>query len=200
MTLKSLNSSAIVTQITSGTKTSQPPIEAGALVLSQEVSQRALEKMLESDETPYKRTLTVEDGVNTLVPLQAKYSKDFEIAGYDIDTTNVSNDNLQAAYRAVLTSLVPLPVDKIKERLGIMAMIITLPKDFSPKVLAMKTEILAEKLHEYPADILLHTFDYIEKHNRFWPTLAEFHEHCSWQVRPRRLMKEVLHKCIASRT
>lgn len=197
MTLKSLNSSAIVTQITSSTKTSPPHTEAGALELSQEVSHLALAKMLESNETPYKRTLTVENGVSTLVPLQAKYSNDHDIVGYQIDKSAKLAD-LQEAYRRVLTTLVPMPVDKIKERLSVTAMIITLPKDFSPKVLAMKTEILAEKLHEYPADILMHTFDYIEKHHRFWPTLAEFHEHCSWQVRPRRLLKEVLHKCIAS--
>lgn len=196
MTLKSLNSSAIVTQITSGTKTSQPPTEAGALVLSQELSQRALAKMLESDETPYKRTLTVENGVSTLVPLRPKYSSEHDIVGYEIDKS-AKLAALEEAYRRVLTTLVPMPTDKIKERLSVTAMVITMPKDFSSKVLAMKTEILAEKLHEYPADILMHTFNYIEKHHRFWPTLAEFHEHCSWQVRPRKLLKEALHKCIA---
>ena len=142
----------------------------------------------------------VEDGVSTLVPLEARLNKDYEITGYYVNDHNTSNNDLLKAYHMAKSAMTPLPKADIMKRLGVMAMVITVPKDFSPKVLAMKTEVLADKLTAYPADILLKCFDYIERHNKFWPTLSEFHEYMSWQVKPRKLMCEQLQKCIAKRT
>ena len=200
MTLKHINLSPIAMPTTKGIATSQPPIETGALALSTEGSARALERMLDETITVHQRTTMVEDGVSTLVPLQAKLNKDYEIVGYHVNDNDATNDDLIKAYHMAKSAMTPLPKADIMKRIGVMAMVITVPKDFSPKVLAMKTEVLAEKLADYPADILLKCFDYIEKHNKFWPTLSEFHEYMSWQVKPRKLMCEQLQKCIDKRT
>lgn len=137
----------------------------------------------------------VEDGVASLVPLEIKISKDFELVRYNI-SADTPLEKLEAAMRRVEASLIPLPQEEIEQRLTVLAMLVTIPKDFDDEILALKRRILAEKLQQWPADILLEAFDSVEKSCKFWPTLAEFAQHCDWKLRPRKLLREELQKRI----
>lgn len=137
----------------------------------------------------------VEDGVSSLVPLDYELNKDYELKYYRIKSGQPL-DKLCAAMRMVEASLLPLPQSEIEQRLTAMSVLLTIPKDFDPEVMALKRRVLAEKLAEWPADIVIDAIGYIERHNKFWPTLAEFVEVMDWKMRPRRLLRETLQKCI----
>ena len=139
----------------------------------------------------------VPDGVSSLVPLETKLSRDYELMFYRIDR-NAPLHKLYEALHMVQKSLVPLPVKDIEERITMLCALITLAKDFSPKVLDMKRKALAMKLHEYPADIVIDAFGYIERNVRYFPNLAEFiiDAGIGWKSKPRFLLRDELQKCI----
>ena len=137
----------------------------------------------------------VEDGVASLVPLEIKISNDFELIRYNI-SADASLEKLEQAMRRVQASMLPLPKEQIEQRLTVLAMLVMIPKDFDDEILALKRGILAEKLMQWPADIVIEAFEKVERSCKFWPTLAEFAQHCDWKVRPRKLLQEELQKRI----
>jgi len=194
MSLKQLSSLHTIKATDAKSKIPQPPTNDGALTLSPSQKEMALAK-LQDDNRSHQRTNMVEDGVASLVPLEIKISKDFELVRYNIPA-DTPLDKLEAAMRRVEASLIPLPQEEIEQRLTVMAMLVTIPKDFNDEILALKRRVLAEKLQQWPADILLEAFDSVEKSCKFWPTLAEFAQHCDWKLRPRKLLREELQKRI----
>ena len=137
----------------------------------------------------------LEDGVSLLVPLELKLTKDYELKYYHIKG-NPPLDKLHKAMLRVQASLLPLPTPEIEQRLTAMSILLTIPRDFDPEVMALKRKVLAEKLAEWPADIVIYAIGYIERNCKFWPTLAEFVEVMDWQTRPRRLLQQSLQNCI----
>lgn len=140
----------------------------------------------------------VEDGVSSLVALELDLTKDYELRGYRI-SGNPESEDLHKALRKVEASLLPLPQEEIEKRLTAMSILMTIPKDFDPEVMALKRRVLAEKLTEWPADIVIDAISFIERHNKFWPTLAEFVEVMDWKTRPRKLLQQTLQKRIDCR-
>ena len=165
--------------------------------LTTEVQAKALARLVNPDTKPMVVTNMIEDGVSSLVPLETKLSKDYELMFYRIDR-NAPLHKLHEALDMVQKSLVPLPVKDIEERITMLCALITLAKDFSPKVLDMKRKALAMKLSEYPADIVIDAFGYIERNVRYFPNLAEFINDAGigWKSRPRFLLRDELQKCI----
>lgn len=194
MSLKQLSSLHTIKATDAKSKIPQPPTSDGVLTLSPSQKEMALAK-LQDDNRSHQRTNMVEDGVASLVPLEIKISKDFELVRYNIPA-DTPLDKLEAAMRRVEASLIPLPQEEIEQRLTVLAMLVTIPKDFDDEILALKRRILAEKLQQWPADIVLEAFDSVEKSCKFWPTLAEFAQHCDWKLRPRKLLREELQKRI----
>jgi hypothetical protein len=195
MTLKQLSSLHTIKAQANGSKISKPLTESGVTTLSVSQQETALAKMVAGDINSHRRTNMVEDGVASLVALETKISKDFELIRYKIPADSPL-ENLEQAMRRVQASMIPLPKEEIEQRLTVLAMIVTIPKDFDDEILALKRGILAEKLTQWPADIVIEAFDKVEKSCKFWPTLAEFAEHCEWKVRPRKLLIEELQKRI----
>ena len=195
MTLKQINSLPITKAQANGCETSKPPTESGAITLSASQREMAIEKMRDTSITILRRTTMVEDGVSSLVPLELDVTKDYELRGYKI-TGSPTLENLQKALKKVEASRLPLPQEEIEKRLTAMSILMTIPKDFDPDVMALKRRVLAEKLTEWPADIVIHAIGYIERHNKFWPTLAEFVEIMDWKTRPRKLLQQELQKRI----
>ena len=140
----------------------------------------------------------VEDGVSSLVALELDLTKDYYLRGYRI-SGNPESEDLHKALRKVEASLLPLPQEEIEKRLTAMSILMTIPKDFDPEVMALKRRVLAEKLTEWPADIVIDAISFIERHNKFWPTLAEFVEVMDWKTRPRKLLQQTLQKRIDCR-
>ena len=140
----------------------------------------------------------IEDGVSSLVRLEGRYNKDFELISYSIKG-DPPLENLIKAYKLVQTGMIPLPVSELDQRLTVMSMVLTIPQSFGAKQLATKREILANKLAEYPADIVIRAIGYIERNIKFWPSLAEFINDAdiAWMTKPRKIMSDELHKCIA---
>lgn len=194
MTLKQLNSLPITKAQVNGSKISKPPIESGATTLSASQQETALAR-LQDERNSHQRTNMVEDGVASLVALDIKINKDFELVRYNIPA-DTPLEKLEQAYRRVQASMIPLPKAEIEQRLTVLAMLVTIPKDFDDEILALKRSILAEKLMQWPADIVIEAFEKVERTCRFWPTLAEFAEHCDWKMRPRKLLLEELQKRI----
>lgn len=198
MTLKPLSSLITTSQMDLSSQTSTPPIESGALTLSPSVQKAALEKMQDETISPLQRTTMIEDGVSSLVRLEGRYNKDFELISYSIKG-DPPLENLIKAYKLVQTGMIPLPVSELDQRLTVMSMVLTIPQSFGAKQLATKREILANKLAEYPADIVIRAIGYIERNIKFWPSLAEFINDAdiAWMTKPRKIMSDELHKCIA---
>lgn len=198
MTLKPLSSLITTSQMDPSSQTSTPPTESGALTLSPSVQKAALEKMQDETISPLARTTMIEDGVSSLVQLEGRYNKDFELISYSIKG-NPPLENLIKAYKLVQTGMIPLPVSELDQRLTVMSMVLTIPQSFGAKQLATKREILANKLAEYPADIVIRAIGYIERNIKFWPSLAEFINDAdiAWMTKPRKIMSDELHKCIA---
>lgn len=198
MTLKPLSSLITTSQMDPSSQTSTPHIESGALTLSPSVQKAALEKMQDETISPLARTTMIEDGVSSLVQLDGRYNKDFELISYSIKG-NPPLENLIKAYKLVQTGMIPLPVSELDQRLTVMSMVLTIPQSFGAKQLATKREILANKLAEYPADIVIRAIGYIERNIKFWPSLAEFINDAdiAWMTKPRKIMSDELHKCIA---
>ncbi len=194
MTLKQLSSLRTTKAQANGSKISKPLTESGVTTLSHSQRETALARLQDSNNS-HQRTNMVEDGVASLVPLEIKISKDFELIRYNIQA-DAPLEKLEQAMRRVQASMIPLPQEEIEQRLTVLAMIVTIPKDFDDEILALKRGILAEKLTQWPADIVIEAFDKVEKSCKFWPTLAEFAQHCEWKVRPRKLLQEELQKRI----
>lgn len=199
MTLKPLSSLITTSQMDPSLQTSKLHIESGALTLSDSVQKTALEKMQDETISPLQRTTMIEDGVSSLVRLEGRYNKDFELISYSIKG-DPPLENLIKAYKLVQTGMIPLPVSELDQRLTAMSMVLTIPQSFGPKQMTLKREILANKLAEYPADIVIRAIGYIERNIKFWPSLAEFINDAdiAWMTKPRKIMSDELHKCIAN--
>ena len=165
--------------------------------LTTEIKAKALARLTDAATKPMLVTSMIEDGVSSLVPLETKLNKHYELVFYRIDR-DAPLHRLHEAYEMVQKALVPLPVKDIEERITMLCALITLAKDFSPKVLDMKRKALASKLAEYPADIVIDAFGYIERNVRFFPTLAEFINEAGvgWKPKPRFMLRDELQKCI----
>ena len=198
MTLKSLNLSTTISQQGPDLPTQTPPIQSGVLTLSSSMQEKALARLVSPDTKVLQVTSMIEDGVSSLVQLEVKLNKDYEVKAYHIDR-NSPLHKLHEAHELVLKSLVPLPISELDQRITAMTLLLTIPKDFSPKVLSAKRQALADKLKQYPADIVLDAIGYIERNVKFWPSLSEFINDggIGWKSRPRFMLRDELQKCIA---
>lgn len=199
MTLKQLSSSITTSALAQDLKTSTQAIENGGQMLSATAQSKALEALTDPTKNIAMINRRLIDGVSSLVQLKVRYSSDHDIRGFDI-LGNPTAEDIDRCLRMVTASLVPLPLTEIKQRLTSMMILLAIPKDFDADVLELKRDALAAKLSEWPADAVIDAIGYIERNCKFMPSLAEFVEHMSWQIQPRKLLLKELENYIVYRT
>jgi len=133
--------------------------------------------------------------VCTIIPsVEIIHDTDFNTVGYKI--TDADPDKLRKAAAIVETSMVPIHPAKIEERIAIMVELISVSSQFGPQQMKSKTEVLADELAKYPADIVIYAFEQVIKTAKFWPSFAEFYKYIRPLYEPRKLLLNKLHKCI----
>lgn len=190
MTLKQISSAITTLPREVDLKTSEEPTEIGAIVLSNMQSNKALARLTEATETPSALTNKVIKCVESLITLQIKYDKDFNVQRFTINDDN--KDNLIKAYKTVLQSCVTLPTTDIEQRLTAMLPLITLPANMDMDMAILKIEMIAKKLSEFPADIVIKAIEHVEKSCKFMPTYAEFHAEIYWRYVDRKKLLDAL--------
>jgi hypothetical protein len=170
-------------------------IETGVETLSSSQQQAGLARLMEIN-NPIQATTNLYASVSTLIKsLEARHTQDFTLLGYKIGNEELSD--LYKALSYVNKALVSLPHKEIQQRIAVMCNVITLANNFDPDMLALRGKALADELVKYPADIVVHAFEEIKKTCKFYPSFAEFYQHIEFRYRPRRLLRDELHKCIA---
>ena len=198
MTLKQINSSAITSALVQDLETSRQVTGNGVPMLSPTQQAQALERLSDPTQSVLMVNQNLEIGVSSLIPLEVRLTKDYDICGYDIGS-DCSAENLDRSLRMVAASLVPLPYVELKQRLTALMVILAIPKDWSDDVLQLKRDALASELEKWPADVVIEGIEYIKRTCKFMPTLADFCEYMSWRVQPRYLLMQELQKNIANR-
>jgi len=175
MTLRQISSAITTLPKEADLQTLTEHTETGAIALSNTQNSKALARLIEAKETPADITNKVIKCVESLVTLQIKYDKDFNIQKFTINSD--SKDNLIKAYKAMLQSCVPLPTSDIEQRLTAMLPLITLPANMDMDMAILKIETIAKKLSEFPADMVIKAIEKVEQTCKFMPTYAEFYAH-----------------------
>jgi len=198
MSMKPISSAISTSLKATSTKTTKPHTETGVAMLSSSQQNAALVRLTEA-ESPDKVTRSVIASVTSLIPSTLEqHTKDYDVKGYVIPDAPL--EDLQKALMRVESSMIPLPMQELEQRLTALALVLMTGKDFDPKFMAAKRKALAQELVNYPADIVIAAFDSIKRSKKFWPTLAEFIEdgNIGWRYRPRKLLRDALKKKIDS--
>lgn len=198
MTLRQINSSAITSALVQDLETSRQVTGSGVPMLSPSQQSKALERLTDPTKSVLMVNQDLEIGVGSLIPLETRITKDYDICGYDIGS-DATSENLDRCLRMVAASLVPLPFVELKQRLTALMIILAIPKDWSDDVVELKRDALAMELERWPADVVIEGIEYIKRTCKFMPTLADFCEYMSWRVQPRYLLMQELQKNIANR-
>ena len=171
-----------------------------SLQLNDDEEKYAVKKLTDNSMTALDRNNSLEDMCESTTGVKPIYNKQYDLMSYNSGPDTVPIENLEKAMKAVMISLQPLPTPIIEQRLKDMLLLITLSKDADPKLITAKIKALARKINEnFPADITLEGIQTVERQCRFFPSFAEFCEHMDWKLKPRKLLYEALHKCIANR-
>lgn len=123
-------------------------------------------------------------------------NKDYIVTRYKVNP-DASIESLEIAVKKVMMALQPLPVIDIEERLKSILLLVTLPASFDGSAAKAKFSAIAQKLSEFPADIVVEAINTVEETCKFIPSYAEFIEHIKPKYYYRKMMLEELHKCIA---
>lgn len=198
MTLRQINSSAITSALVQDLETSRQVTGSGVPMLSPSQQSKALERLTDPTKSVLMVNQDLEIGVGSLIPLETRITRDYDICGYDIGS-DATSENLDRCLRMVAASLVPLPFVELKQRLTALMIILAIPKDWSDDVVELKRDALAMELERWPADVVIEGIEYIKRTCKFMPTLADFCEYMSWRVQPRYLLMQELQKNIANR-
>lgn len=198
MTLRQINSSAITSALVQDLETSRQVTGSGVPMLSPLQQSKALERLTDPTKSVLMVNQDLEIGVGSLIPLETRITRDYDICGYDIGS-DATSENLDRCLRMVAASLVPLPFVELKQRLTALMIILAIPKDWSDDVVELKRDALAMELERWPADVVIEGIEYIKRTCKFMPTLADFCEYMSWRVQPRYLLMQELQKNIANR-
>lgn len=198
MTLRQINSSAITSALVQDLETSRQVTGSGVPMLSPLQQSKALERLTDPTKSVLMVNQDLEIGVGSLIPLEPRITRQYDICGYDIGS-DATSENLDRCLRMVAASLVPLPFVELKQRLTALMIILAIPKDWSDDVVELKRDALAMELERWPADVVIEGIEYIKRTCKFMPTLADFCEYMSWRVQPRYLLMQELQKNIANR-
>jgi len=203
--MKSLNSVTTINQRAHNSPTSARHTEFGVAILNSSDKEQAVQRLIQAN-NPMEVTRKVTDSVRTLVPsLKERHGHDFTLLGFTI--TKFKTENVMKAIRLVNISMASLPPsrqivgqpdkDGIEQRIAAMLPLLTLPKDFDPQILSLKSQSLSVELTKYPADIVIHAFEEVKKRATFYPSFAEFYKHIEARYLHRKYLLDALHKCIA---
>lgn len=194
MALKQLNLQAITSVKEPSSETSSKPTESGSQMLSVTQRETALARLVDSESSQVV-TNKMEAYVGSLIPLEHRLTRDYDIKGYDI-SSSATIENLERALRTVEATLVPLPFKELQQRLTALFIMLAIPKNFDEDLLILKRDTLAHKLEKWPADVVIEAIDHVEQYQKFMPTLAEFVEYMDWRVKPRKLLRKELKKVL----
>ena len=203
--MKSLSSVTTISPKAQNLSTSEKHIEAGVAILNSTDKEQAVQRLIQVD-NPAEVSRRVTDSVRILVPsLKERHAHDFTLLGFTIG--KFKTENVLKAIRLVNISMASLPPsrevegeptkDGIEQRIAAMLPLLTLPKDFDPEILSVKSRSLAVELTKYPADIVVHAFEEVKKRATFYPSFAEFYKHIEPRYLHRKYLLDALHKCIA---
>lgn len=123
----------------------------------------------------------------------AAHGFDEEFLGYEVATVPPAADleKVQAALRNHEQACLPAPADRLIDELGRLRVLTTKRPDDMPNEVAT-LRIYAEKLREYPADIVLDVLRSQPSHSKFWPAWQELQERLEWRAKRRRARRDAL--------
>lgn len=194
MTMKKLSSVIIGPQSDHSSPTGNPSTEAGALTLNTSERSQALTllRSMEPKDTDKALLTSLQQLQILLIP---KYTKSHEIDRYDISYKTTA-ENYRLGFLAIQEACVPMPVDEMAKSLLAAMMLMVKPSGESPQDAAMRCNLYATQMQDWPADIFLKVLNLVTKYNTFWPAFSDFYKEYEWLVRNRLKMREALHLCM----
>jgi len=193
MTMRKLDSVTGMPQLKTSLPTGNHATEAGATMTTQELSEAlTLLRSMEPQDTDKALLISLRQLRISLIP---KYNNHHGIDRYDIGYKTTA-ENYRLASIAIQEACVPLPVDEMAKSLLAAMMLMVKPSGESPQDAAMRCNLYATQMQDWPADIFLKVLDIVTKHNTFWPAFADFHKEYLWLSQKRRKIREALHLCM----
>lgn len=122
----------------------------------------------------------------------------YDIKNYFIKSIDPDKLAIQCAdgLQIVAESMVPLPVDEMEKALLTSSMLMTKSPGETPEDLAMRCQLYAAQMHDWPADIFLKTCEIVVRNHKWWPAFSDFEKEYQWMIKPRKRMHEALQKCM----
>ena len=96
----------------------------------------------------------------------------------------------------VQKAFVPLPPDEMEKALLTSMMLMVKPSGESPEDAAMRVQLYAHQMQDWPADIFNRVLRIVIQNNTFWPAFSDFYKEYAWLARNRLKMREALHLCM----
>jgi|SRR5690625_1395883 len=123
----------------------------------------------------------------------AAHGFDEEFLGYEVATVPPPADleRVQSALRSHEQACLPAPADRLIDELGRLRILTAKRPDDMPNEVAT-LRIYAEKLRDYPADIVFEVLRTQPSHSKFWPAWQELQERLEWRAKRRRSRRDAL--------
>jgi hypothetical protein len=197
MTMKKLSSVITGQQSGLSSPTGNPNTEAGALTLSTSEKSAALTTLRSAD--PRETDKALLSLLKQLgIWLQPNIDNLYEVTSYNV---HIRKDAHKAGYcwdtlPTVQKAFVPLPPDQMEKALLTSMMLMVKPSGESPEDAAMRVQLYAHQMQDWPADIFNRVLKLVIQRNTFWPAFADFHKEYEWLARNRLKIREALHLCM----
>jgi len=197
MTMKKLSSVTTTLPTAKPSPSGNQHTETGVVTLDPQRSTAALEKLKHhAPNTTNKEILFSLERLGLY--LTPNIDSSYDIKGYLIKSIDADQLSSQCAdgLQIVAESMVPLPVNEMEKALLTSSMLMTKSPGETPEDLAMRCQLYAAQMHDWPADIFLKTCEIIVRNHKWWPAFADFEKEYQWMIKPRKRMHEALQKCM----
>lgn len=139
---------------------------------------------------PDSFAVVLEPMVSRTFPISGETRREF--LGWRL-TGPVSDQDRSSVSTLVKLSLMPMPSQELTKRL-VELRVTTRTKAESPELVDLQLEIYAQKLENWPADVVRSVLSAWNETNIFWPAWAELVDLMEPLTRKRRALLEVLEK------
>jgi hypothetical protein len=197
MTMKKLSSVTTTLPMASSLPSGSQHTATGVVALDQAASTAALETLKHQPPSDTNRALrsSLEQLGLYLTP---NIDSNYEITSYLIKSTTPDLLQGQCAkgLRIIAKSMVPLPIEEMEKALLTSSMLMTKSPGETPEDLAMRCQLYAAQMHDWPADIFLKTCEVVVRNHKWWPAFSDFQREYNWMIKARLRMQETLQKCM----
>ena len=199
MTMKQINLSTITFPKAPNSKELTEPISSGAeTVLSLEDQQKAI-AFLKTKTHSMEVTTSLASSIESITNIPPRtrsrtleHSKGHSVFTH-VEIKAHNSEELNRVEQVVASSLVPLPIEEIKQRVATLTTLMTIPPNTNPDDLIVRINAISNELASYPADIVIQVIEILKNKRSWFPAWADFYDELHWRTDNRKRFMDAVH-------